>query len=325
MHTAYIYSASRVTATDSLLTKADLDRLLVAHTEADFVSALKETYFASYYLHAGAQLDAAITAALQETKELLESISPQPDVFRRLWLPYDVHNLRVLAKAAAAAQSAEQVAAYLSPLGNIAVAALETAVTNQQLDAFESGWQALFEEALEAAKTGSLPQVEQIFDRLYFDTAQRMVSDSGDDFMQTFHQISLDIHNLQTRLRQLTHPSVIATTIGVKGGRVSVDALETKEQVLAAYTNLGGEALWREAIEYYETTGNTTRLDARAEEYLMQVTKEAAHDIFSSASLVLYYLRNKHATDNIRTIQVGVAGGMRQEDIKANLRITYGN
>jgi vacuolar-type H+-ATPase subunit C/Vma6 len=102
MQTSYIYSTSRVnTVSEELLTKADIDRLLVATPGADFTEALKETYLAHHLIQNGNDIRIALDESLHDAKKLLVQIVPKKDLLRAIWLQYDIHNLRVLAKAAA--------------------------------------------------------------------------------------------------------------------------------------------------------------------------------------------------------------------------------
>ena len=53
MQTSYIYSASRLnTLANFLLSKTDIERLMVASPGVELQSALKETYLAPYILKA---------------------------------------------------------------------------------------------------------------------------------------------------------------------------------------------------------------------------------------------------------------------------------
>jgi vacuolar-type H+-ATPase subunit C/Vma6 len=101
--------------------------------------------------------------------------------------------------------------------------------------------------------------------------------------------------------------------------------LETKEQVLDAFASLGDASNWSSAIELFTETGNVTQLDAKAADHLLSVAKEGSYDIFSPASLVLYYLKCRQAAANIRTIVVGKNNGQSADDIRANLRLAYVN
>ena len=103
MQTSYIYSVSRVnTLAQYLLTKTDIERLLVAQPGEDLQSALKETYLAPYVLRAkDGDVAEAIELTLIDAKKLVHHIAPNGDMFRVLWARYDIHNLRVFAKAKA--------------------------------------------------------------------------------------------------------------------------------------------------------------------------------------------------------------------------------
>lgn len=91
------------------------------------------------------------------------------------------------------------------------------------------------------------------------------------------------------------------------------------------FARFGGVDFWKDAIEYYQTIGNSTSIDARSGEYLLTFAKEESHDMFSSASLVLYYLKCRQAAANIRIIVVGRNNGVKESAIRANLRMAYVN
>jgi vacuolar-type H+-ATPase subunit C/Vma6 len=135
----------------------------------------------------------------------------------------------------------------------------------------------------------------------------------------------VDLYNLKSRLRVETYNQIKFTPVFITGGSFAAREIETKEQVLAAFAQLGGEAYWNKAVEQFITTGNTTSIDARADEYLIELAKQASFDMFSSASLVLFYLQSRQSAANVRTIVVGKNSGMSNEAIEANLRLAYVN
>lgn len=326
MQTSYIYSTSRInTVSEELLTMADIDRLLVAKPGGEFTEALKETYLASYLIQAAGDVRVAIRSAEHEAKLLLTQVSPDTSLLKPLWLRYDVHNLRVIAKATVAGVAIEEVDNHFSSLGAYDPAYLQEAVSGNFLNRLEQDWQEAYDEAIRVASGGDLEAVDGIFDELYFATAGRLIAQSRDVFMARYFKAMIDLHNLKSRLRTLTYPNMTFRANFIVGGNYGRSEIDTKEQVLATYAKLGNESHWRDAIEYYTATNNTTRLDARAEDYLVSLTREAAYNMFSSASLVLYYLRSQQSADNIRTILVGLNAGMKQDDIRANLRIAYVN
>lgn len=325
MHTAYTYSASRVrTLEEYLLTRTDIDRLLVAKPGADLASALKETYLAPYLLRVGEErLSDAIELTLVDAKRLIHRIAPQGDMFRVLWVQYDVHNLRVFARALSTGTSFTDCESYCSTRGIYEPSYLFAHAEQGTLDRLQPGWHAAFEAALRHANAGELDRVDGVLDGELFASLARIARAGGDAFLSGHVAAVIDLYNCRARLRVLTNPAVASAPGFVEGGSFSAARLDTREQVAAALAQLRDEEFWKDAFAHYDETGHTTRLDARFDEYLTARAAEASVDVFSSASLVRYYLLCRQAAANVRTIVVGRNSGMSDADIRANLRLTY--
>ena len=239
-----------------------------------------------------------------------------------LWLRYDIHNLRLFAKATGANISYEALETHVSESGMHDPAYLFEKSQNQSLNGLEAGWQEAYDNAVRSLETEG-ESVDTIFDRLYFKTIQHKAEVSGDVFLKRYVKALIDLYNLKARLRTIVYPQVANGIRHIEGGTFAASEIETKEQIMSGYQSLGGENLWREAVEAYLSTGNTTQLDARADDYLLTITREAAYDMFSTASLVLYYLRSKQAAANIRTVITLRDGGLEEDRIRPNLRLAY--
>lgn len=328
MQTSYIYSVSRLnTLGQFLLNRTDIDRLLVATPGEDLQSALKETYLAPYIAHAPEEnVTLAIEQTLIDAKRLIHRIAPESgDMFRILWVHYDIHNLRVFAKATAVGLGFDACAPFLSERGIYQPEYLYFHVDAGTLDRLQSGWNAAYQKAVQHAGNGEIDMVDGVFDALYFTTSDAILARCGDLFSRRYYARVVDLYNVKSRLRHLQNPDVSFVPAFIEGGSFGRDRYETKESVLALLSHYGGEEFWKDAIAYYEETGNTTRIDARSDDHLIMFAKEASVDVFSSASLVLYYLRCRQAAANIRTIVVGKNSGMSDTDVRANLRLAYVN
>ena len=325
MQTQYIYSASRVnTLSQYLLTKTDIDRLLVAGAGDDLQSALKETYLAPFVLQ-DADIAIAIEATLIEAKKLLHRIAPDGDMLRVLWLQYDIHNLRVFAKAQVIGKGFADVAQFVSDRGIYNPAYLYGIADRGELNRLQMSWQESYADAVRHATAGNIDQVDGVFDQLFFATAARIAERFQDTFIKKYVRTIIDLYNLKARLRVATYDQIKFSPVFITGGTFAEREIETKEQVLVAFSQLGGEAFWRTAVEQFAATGNTTHIDARADEYLVNLAKQGSYDMFSSASLVLYYLQTRQSAANVRTIVVGKNSGMSEEAIRSNLRLAYVN
>ncbi len=327
MQTPYIYSTSRVnTLADFLLTKTDIDRLLVAEAGDDLQSALKETYLAPYLVHVPSEdVALAIEQTLIEAKRLIHRIAPNGNQFRVLWVQYDIHNLRVFAKATVKQLPFEACLPFVSERGIYDPAYLFAQAQENTLNRLQPEWQEAYEEASRLVAAGDIDQVDQLFDNVFFATVRRMAAAANDAFLRVYLRAVIDMFNLKSRLRTLSNSETSLAATFVSGGNFRLDEMESKEHVLSAFEKLDGSGFWRDAIEYFESTGNTTRIDARADDYLLSLAKQSSFDMFSSASLVLYYLKCRQAAANVRTIVVGKNSGMSEVDIRANLRIAYVN
>ncbi|MCA9354280.1 MAG: V-type ATPase subunit [Candidatus Kaiserbacteria bacterium] len=326
MQTSYIYSVSRVNAlTQFLLSKTDVERLLVADPGEDLQSALKETYLAPYVLRVpNESVPLAVEQTLIDAKRLIHKLAPKGDMFRIMWVQYDVHNLRVFAKAAAKGLSYEDCKPYLSERGIYQPEYLYAQIEARALASLQIEWQKAYDAAVELSTAGKLDEVDGVFDELYFTTSKRIVDTLGDAFMKTYFATLVDLYNLKSRLRHLKNDVSFSPSF-VTGGTFAADAIETEEATLAMFARHGGVEYWKNALEYFTATGNFTQIDARSADCLLAVAKEASYDMFSSASLVLYYLKCRQAAANVRAIVVGKNNGLTVEDIRSNLRLAYVN
>lgn len=329
METSYIYSVSRVNAlSEFLLTKADIDRLLITESGSELQSALKETYLAPYVSSVPDEsVPLAISQTLIDAKKMIYKIVPKDksEMFRILWIQYDIHDLRVFAKASVNNKSLEDSRPFLSERGIHTSDYIYSQIEAGSLDSIYKGWQEAYNKALEAVKQGKINIVDGIFDELYFETCKYIVDKKGDSFIKSYMKKVVDIYNLRSRLRHLKNKTVSFEPAFVSGGNIEVDQIETMEDTMVAFGRLEGSEFWKESVELFQETGNFTLIDVNSTEFLIRFAKDASSDMFSSASLVLYYLKCRQSASNIRTIVVGKNSGWSNTEIKANLRMAYVN
>jgi len=326
MNTSYVYSATRLnTLGTQLLSQTDIDRLMVAAPGEELATALKETYLAPYVLQvANEDVTEAIESTLIEAKQLIARIAPDSDVFSVLWIQYDIHNLRVFVKATQTGKSFEEVEKYTSNRGIYTPTDLFAHVSDGSLNRLQIDWQAAYDAALRHVEAGELDKVDAVFDELLFTTIKRTAQKHGEPFAKRYVAAVIDMYNAKARLRLAKLGLATMQPEFITGGTFAASELTSVEAVSAAFETLS-PGYFTSAVESYQTSGNTSELDARIDDYLITITKSAATDLFSSASLVLYYLRTRQAATNIRTIVVGRNSGMNTESIKANLRTAYVN
>ncbi len=324
MNTSYIYSASRVTTlSQELLSKTDIDRLLVATPGQRLTGALKETYLAPYLLQVpNEDMAAAIELTLIEAQSLISSIAPDSAQFAVLWVQYDIHNLRVLAKATATEMTTEQLADYFSHRGSYEPAILAQYAREESLSNLQPGWQESYNKAVELVAAGQLDAVDAVFDALVLSAMVQIATAAKDPFITKYAQAVIDMHNIKSNLRSLKLGGKIGRPAHAAGGTISADRLSDVGQIAGVLECLA-PGHFTSALEQYQLDGHTTVLDARFDEYLIKLAHEARIDMFSAASIVAYYLHVRQSATNVRTIVVGLESGQEADVIRPNIRMSY--
>lgn len=324
MNTSYIYSASRVaTLSQELLSKTDIDRLLVAAPGQRLASALKETYLAPYLLqNKNEDMAEAIELTLIEAKNIISSIAPDSAQFSVLWVQYDIHNLRVLAKATVLGLPVEQLSEYFSERGAYQPATLAEYARDGALSNLYVGWQEAYTKAVELVAAGALDQVDSVFDVLVLSTMSAIAETAKDPFISVYTKAVIDMHNIKSSLRALKLADKIARPVHVSGGAISADRLRDIGEIHSVLEYLA-PGHFTSALEQYQQDGHTTVLDARYDEYLIKLAHEASIDMFSAASIVAYYLHVRQSATNVRTIVVGLESGQSADVIRPNVRMSY--
>lgn len=326
MNTSYVYSSTRLNALgNELLSQTDIDRLLVAKPGEDLQTALKETYLAPYVLQVAEEdVAEAIELTLVEAKELITRTAPDSSIFQVLWVQYDIHNLRVFAKATKERKTLEEVKTHISNRGIYTPEKLHEHTEDGSLNRLQVNWQAAYDQALRYVEAGELDKVDGVFDELLFATIKRIANSTNDRFIKSYVATVIDTYNAKATLRRVRLGITQMQPTFLSGGTFAESEINTKEGVVDAFNTLS-PGFFTQAVEVYEATGNTSELDARIDDFLVTITKTASTDMFSSASLVLYYLQARQAAANVRTIVVGRNSGMTEESIRSNLRLAYVN
>jgi len=324
MSTSYIYSVSRVnTLSQELLTTTDIERLLVAAPGERLASALKETYLAPYVLQVDDERVAdAIELTLIEAKNLISLITPNSSQFTVLWVQYDIHNLRVLAKATKAGHAVDALQGYFSNRGSYDPALLAQYAEQGTLSNLQPRFQEVYDQAVGLVQEGSIDEVDALFDALVLQSIKDIAAAAKDPFLNSYVAAVIDMHNCKSHLRSLRLGDKIVDPVFVSGGKLGQSSLGDVDSIVAALESLA-VGHFTDAANAYVLDGHTTALDARFDEYLVKLAYNASIDMFSSASIVLYYLRVRQAATNIRTITVGLESGQSADVIRPNIRFSH--
>jgi vacuolar-type H+-ATPase subunit C/Vma6 len=323
---SYIYSASRVNAIASALPrKSHYERLMSTTNEAEVLGVLRETCIGdSIDAHSPEESKYAVELFLYDTKVLLSHILPHNLLNEYLWLQYDIHNLRLFAKAKKTSLSWDDIYPQTSNRGVYDAMYLYEMSEQSQLYRLQIGWQEAFGQMVSLCQQNDIAAADAIADKLVIEAMRNNTAKINDADIRLYTERFIDAYNIKNRLRDIKNFGTQHPTVHQSGGWLQPTAMETKEAIFAALQQWGGDG-WRDAIDYLEATDNFTRLDARIDEYLLHIVRQTSYKTFTPASLLFHYLLVEQAAKNIRIITAAKKTGMSNTELRANLRMVYVN
>ena len=227
--TDYLVISARVKAMESgLLTRERMEQVLEAKSNEDAVKILQECGYPELDPADPAAMDAALSAAREETLKDLADGAPDPRYIDSFKLKYDYHNVKALLKAEAMGTSADSM---LMDLGRVPVAELKEAVRTGQLDALPNLLAEAVAEAREVLGTTGDPQLSDIvLDRWCYRDLAQVAESTGSAFLMGYVQTQIDAANLRTLVRTLRMgkgPEFLRGVLLEGGGTLNWSALES--------------------------------------------------------------------------------------------------
>ena len=227
--TDYLVISARVKAMESgLLTRERMEQVLEAKSSEDAVKILQECGYPALDPADPAAMDAALSAAREETLKDLADGAPDPRYIDSFKLKYDYHNVKALLKAEAMGTSADSM---LMDLGRVPVAELKEAVRTGQLDALPNLLAEAVAEAREVLGTTGDPQLSDIvLDRWCYRDLAQVAESTGSAFLMGYVQTQIDAANLRTLVRTLRMgkgPEFLRGVLLEGGGTLNWAALES--------------------------------------------------------------------------------------------------
>jgi vacuolar-type H+-ATPase subunit C/Vma6 len=323
---SYIYSASRVNAVASNLPKkSHYERIISAANDTEVLAVLRETSIGqSIDTHSPKESNQALDFFLYDTTTLLSQIHPYTLLNEYLWLQYDVHNLRLFAKAKKTTLQWGDIAPQASNRGVYTPVYLYEISELNQLNRLQIGWQEAFSQMVSLCQQNDIVAADGIADTLVIEAMRSNSAKINDSDLRLYTERYIDVYNIKNRLRDIKNFGTQYSTVYQSGGWLQPNVMETKESIFTSLQQWGGDG-WRDAIEYLEATGNFTRLDARIDEYLLHSVRQTSYKTFTPASLLFHYMLAEQVVKNVRIITAAKKTGISNIELRANLRMAYVN
>lgn len=323
----YIFLSTRVKAMErNLLTKERITRMLEAQTNEDAAKVLVECGYSEMTEITNRELDRVLSEQQQNMMADLGGCAPNKYVVDVFKLRYDYHNAKVLVKAEALGVDPDQL---LMGGGRYERQRLAENYQREEMLAYSD----LFRRGVARAReilgsTGDPQQADFILDRAYFEELTALAHASGNQFLEGYAALSIDVANLRACVRasRLNRGADFLKQVLVPGGTVSVRNLASaRGEELNNLFWVGRLAAAAEegAARSAPDSGALTEFERLCDNAVMDYLSDGRRVPFGAEPILGYlYAREAEAT-TIRIIMAGRLAGLDTETIRERLRESY--
>ena len=326
--TDYLVISARVKAMETgLLSRERMEQILEAKSDEEAAKILQECGYPELDAADPEAMDAALSAAREETLSDVMDGAPEPRYIELFKLKYDYHNVKALLKAEAMGTSADRM---LMDMGRVSAAVLKEAVRTGELDELPPMLASAVAEAREILDTTRDPQLSDIaLDRWTYADMAALAEDTNSDFLRGYVAVQIDAANLRALVRTVRmgkSPEFLRGVL-IEGGEIPTDGILTlsanhgsgMSEVygptrFAAAAEAGAEAL---------RGGPLTKFEKLCDDAVGDYLAGAQYVPFGEAPLVGYLAARETEYTNLRILLMGRGAGLPADVIRSRLRASY--
>lgn len=323
--TDYLVISARIRAMETgLLTGERMEQILAARSDEEVVKLLQEGGYPTMSLESPEAMDAAITAAREETLQDLGDSAPDKQYLDIFKLKYDYHNAKAILKAQAMDTDPDHM---LADLGRVPAAELKEAISGGDMNQLPPLLAAAIAEAKEVLETTRDPQLGDIaLDRWMYRDEMETAETTGSEFLRGYVRVSIDAANLRSLVRTLRMGKNAAFLEGVL---VSGGTVDESEILTVAGNNGGGLAELYASTDMKDAAqagadalkgGALTEFEKLCDDAVSGYLSGAQMVAFGEAPLIGYLAARETEYTNLRILLMGRAAGLDPETIRARLR-----
>lgn len=323
--TDYLVISARIRAMETgLLTGERMEQILAARSDEEVVKLLQESGYPTMSLGSPEAMDAAITAAREETLQDLGDSAPDKQYLDIFKLKYDYHNAKAILKAKAMNTDPDHM---LADLGRVPAAELKEMITGGDMNQLPPLLATAIAEAKEVLETTRDPQLGDIvLDRWMYRDEMETAETTGSEFLRGYVRVFIDAANLRSLVRTLRMGKNAAFLEGVL---VSGGTVGESEILTVAGNNGGGLAELYASTELKDAAqagadalkgGALTKFEKLCDDAVSGYLSGAQMVAFGEAPLIGYLAARETEYTNLRILLMGRAAGLDPETIRARLR-----
>lgn len=313
-----------------LLDKAKIDRMIDSHSAEEVLKVLQETEYANVMTNVkrAEDYEVILGGELKRLFTVMYDISPVKSLVDLMSIKYDYQNIKVILKGMFLKKDFSYL---LIPVGTIEGNSLKNMIENGNFSELPHLMREGVEEVKLSFENTNDPQViDIILDKYMFKSLVEIKNEINDRFVTKYVDALIDSTNLKTLLRvkkQNKGREFFASVI-IEGGSIDKDKLismlnDAAENISTklAYTDYA--EFIRSGIEYYTKTGSVSLLEKLADNYVMDMMKEAKIIPFGVEPLLAYIYAKETEIKIIRIIMVGKLNNISAEVVRERLRDIY--
>ena len=317
----YIYAVARVRAREvTLLTKHDMERLMVSPTEEECLRILRDKGWG----RGDNSLTAGELLAAEEAKtwDFLGELTQDPTPFGPLQVPTDGNNLKAAIKCAALGLEPRNV---FLPGGRWDGETLLSMAKEREFSPLSPLLAQAADHALTALlQTGDGQLCDAIVDRACLEEILRLGKESGLEVLERYGQWITATANIQTAYRCCKAGKnreflelALAPCAGLDPGELIAAALQGSEELLSYLES----TTFREGAE--KLRASASAFEKWRDDRAMELVQGEKREYESAGPLFAYAVARRREMDTVRIILSGKRNGLAEEKVRERLRETY--
>lgn len=330
---SHIYGVARIHALElKLLDNAKIERMVDAATPEEVLKVLAESgdYGASMGDIQGPwEYERLLADEKKRLVDLMEQLSPDPDLTDLFFIRNDIHNLKVLLKAHYLGRNYDE---FLSGAGRIETDRLKAALeedAHRQLPAWLAD--AVEQVHLVSAESADPQRIEVILDRAMYRHILEVCRKNRQKFLLDFFREEIDLINIKSFFRVFKGDmeSGFFSRVFIPGGYVEEKDFwkafeEGMERLPEILYSTDYSDLVQETVTELSDGHNLSNFEKKVDNRLLARIKSASRYNFDGIEPVIGYIFAKeYEAKVVRIIMVGKLNGLEPGSIRERLRDSY--
>ena len=322
--TDYLAISTRIRVLEnSLLTRARMERMLDARSDAEALKVLAECGYTLPEDAGETELNAVLAQRREQVFADLDGQSPNPALVDAFRLKYDYHNAKVLLKAAAKGEDAGRL---LVDAGTVPAQALQNAIRQQEYGSLPEALADAIQQAGETLGSTQDPQrCDFLLDRAYWAQLSQLAKASESPMLAGYVARMIDCANLKAAVRSLRlgKEADFMRLVLVDGGGYSPESI-----LQAAYAGTLDTACAQMGqaaqLAPQAAKGNQiTAFEKACDDYLTSYLQSAKLTPFGDSVIIAYLAAREAEFTAARVIMAGRFAGLEPDIIRERLRESY--